>query len=134
MAASHPRRRRTGDSTGAPQIIPGPPISATYAINAVDFPGLNFGPGQRPSLSVNLIEPNTEFEDYVTNLQLLFSKVITTGNVRTRVYMDANNIFNRAQVTRRNQFYGGGGVRSRDFLRILGIEPGRVLSFGLQAT
>ena len=121
--------------SGLFQIFPGASIDATYAIDEVDYPGLALGdPGANQSLTVDLIEPNTEFEDYTTILQLRFSKVFTTSAVRTRVYMDANNIFNRARVTERNRFYGGGGIKNVDFLRVIGIESARVLSFGLQTS
>ena len=56
------------------------------------------------------------------------------GDVRTRVYVDANNIFNQARVTNRSRSYGGGGIKNDNFLRILSIEPGRQLSFGLQSS
>ena len=121
--------------SGLFQVFPGVPIDATYAMNRADFPDLFFGLNDpNPVLTYNLIEPNTEFEDYTTNLQLRFSKVITIGNVRTRVYMDANNIFNQARITARNSFFGGGGVTNPDYRRLTAIEPGRVLSFGLQST
>ena len=81
-----------------------------------------------------MIEPGTEFEEYRTEVALRFSKVFTVGDVRTRVYMDANNIFNQARVTARNRFYGGSGVKNPDFLRVIGIEPGRQLSFGVQTS
>jgi hypothetical protein len=92
--------------SGLIQVFPGAPISATYAISRADFPGLvNLGdPDATPTLEVNLIEPYTEFEDYTTEMQLRFSKVFTTGMVRTRLYLDANNIFNRARITSRNRF------------------------------
>ena len=112
--------------------VPGQAISASYTIDASDFPGLYSGEGVDPTLGVNLIEPNTEFEDYTLEMQLRFSKVFTLGDFRIRGYMDANNIFNRARVTSRNRFLGGGGVRNDDFLRIINIEPGRRLSFGMQ--
>ena len=121
--------------SGLIQVFPGAPIRATYAINADDFPALvNLGdPDQdNPNLEVNLIEPGTVFEDYTTEMQLRFSKVVTLNDVRTRFYMDATNITNRARVTSRNRFYGGGGIRNPDFLRINTIEPGRRLSFGMQ--
>ncbi len=121
--------------SGLVQVFPGAPIRATYEINAVDFPALvNLGdPDQaNPNLEVNLIEPGTVFEDYTTEMQLRFSKVVTINDVRTRFYMDATNITNRARVTARNRAYGGGGVRNPDFLRINSIEPGRRLSFGMQ--
>ena len=112
--------------------VPGQAISASYTIDASDFPGLYSGEGVDPTLGVNLIEPNTEFEDYTLEMQLRFSKVFTLGDFRIRGYMDANNIFNRARVTSRNRFLGGGGVRNDDFLRIINIESGRRLSFGMQ--
>ena len=121
--------------SGLIQVFPGAPIRATYAINAVDFPAIvNLGDpdNTNPNIEVNLIEPGTVFEDYTTEMQLRFSKVVTLNDVRTRFYMDATNITNRARVTSRNRFYGGGGVRNEDFLRIIGIEPGRRLSFGMQ--
>ena len=119
--------------SGLFQVFAGAPIRATYTITTTDFPDLDLGPGQAPTLpSRNLIEPFTEFEEYSTDLLLRFSKVFTISDVRTRLYMDASNIFNSARVTSRNRFYGGDGVKNPDFLRILGIEPGRALSFGFQ--
>ena len=120
--------------SGIFQVFPGAERGATYVMNTADFPDLDFGPGQSQSLSFNLIEPGTEFESIRTNLQLRFSKVITTRNVRTRVYMDANNLFNQARVTSRQRFYGGGGIYSDTYDRINRIERGRVLTFGLQSS
>ena len=121
--------------SGLVQVFPGAPIQATYEVDRVDFPGLvNLGAADdtNPGLTVNLIEPGTVFEDYTTEMQLRFSKVVTINDIRTRFYMDATNITNRARVTSRNRYYGGGGVRNPDFLRINTIEPGRRLSFGMQ--
>ena len=121
--------------SGLVQMFPGAPISASYAISAVDFPALvNLGNAEETNtnLRVNLIEPGTVFEDYTTEMQIRFSKVVTLNDVRTRFYMDATNITNRARVTSRNRYYGGGGVKNPDFLRIIDIEPGRRLSFGMQ--
>lgn len=122
--------------SGLVQVFPGVPVRATYSIDAVDFPGLvNLGDPDEdtPVLQdIPLIEPGAVFEDYTTEMQLRFSKVFTAGDFRTRVYMDATNIFNRSRVTSRNRFYGGGGVKNEEFLRIINIEPGRRLSFGMQ--
>ena len=121
--------------SGLVQVFPGAPISATYEINAVDFPALvNLGDIDQanPNLRVDLIEPGTVFEDYTTEMQLRFSKVVTINDVRTRFYMDATNITNRARVTSRDRSWGGGGVKNPNFLRINTIEPGRRLSFGMQ--
>jgi len=123
--------------SGIFQVFPGEEIQASYTLDPTDFPGLiNLGDTTAtiPTLSVGLIEPGTEFEPYRTQTNFRFSKVITMGggNVRARVYMDAQNIFNKARVTSRNRSFGGGGVKNPEFLRVINIEPGRVLSFGVQ--
>ena len=118
--------------SGLVTVFPGSRISASYAINLDDFPGLYQGENVDPTLTVNLIEPNTVFEPYTTVMRLRFSKVFTIGDIRSRVYMDTTNIMNRARVTRRSRFFGGGGIKNPNFLRIDAIEPGRRLSFGVQ--
>ena len=120
--------------SGIFQVFPGGGARRHLCHEHRRFSRLDFGPGQSQSLSFNLIEPGTEFESIRTNLQLRFSKVITTRNVRTRVYMDANNLFNQARVTSRQRFYGGGGIYSDTYDRINRIERGRVLTFGLQSS
>jgi hypothetical protein len=83
-------------------------------------------------VTVNLIEPYTQFYDATTSLQLRFSKTFTTGRVRTRAYVNTNNIFNRAAVTSRNQFFGGNRVLGNEYLRPIAIQAGRQVSFGFQ--
>ena len=120
--------------SGIFQVFAGAPIGASYTIDATDFPALvNLGnTSATPTLTINLIEPGTEFEAYRTQTNFRFSKVMTTGDLRTRIYMDAQNIFNKARVTSRNRFYGGGGVLNDTFDRVITIEPGRRLMFGMQ--
>ena len=122
--------------SGLFQVLAGNAIDATYVITQDDFPDLYLGTiyAGNPFISYNLIEPNTEFDPYRTQLDIRFSKVIWVGDVRTPVYMDAANLFNQTRVTGRNRHYGGGGVKNPDFLRILGVEEGRVLTFGLQSS
>ena len=120
--------------SGIFQVFAGAPIGASYTIDATDFPALtNLGnTSATPTMTIQLIEPGTEFEAYRTQTNFRFSKVMTTGDLRTRVYMDAQNIFNKARVTSRNRFYGGGGVLNDTFDRVITIEPGRRLLFGMQ--
>ncbi len=120
--------------SGLFQVFAGRDLRATYTITDVDFPGLNLGDPDdaTPTMIVDLIELGTEFEDYTTNLQIRFSKTFQTGFLRTRIYMDANNIFNQARVTSRNRNFGGGGIQNPAFDRLLAIESGRRLFFGVQ--
>ena len=120
--------------SGLLQVFPGRPLRASYTINADDFPGLVVGDvdDANPTLGVELIEPGTAFESYTTELLIRFSKTFTTGDIRTRVYMDASNLFNRARVTDRNRGWGGGGIKNPDFNRIISIIDGRQLTWGVQ--
>ena len=121
--------------SGLFQVFSGADLGASYTISRADFPGLtNLGNSlsRNPTLGINLIEPNTEFEDYRTQTNIRFSKVMTLRDMRTRIYVDTTNIFNQARITGRNRFFGGGGVINPLFNRLLRIEAGRRLTFGLQ--
>ena len=61
--------------------------------------------------------------------------VVTSWNVRTRVYMDATNLLNTLQVTARNRFFGGGLTGQNDeFFRPINLNRGRTLSWGIQTS
>jgi hypothetical protein len=119
--------------SGLYQVASGNDVSAGYVITPVDFPALDLGPNVSQSLSKELIQPNSVWEDYVHTTQIRFSKVITVADVRTRVYVDVNNILNGARVTSRNSAFGGRGVFNPIYGRLNRIEAGRTLRFGVQA-
>ena len=120
------------------QAFPGSQILANYEINQADLRrpiNINLGSAATTGrVTVPLIEPGTQFDDVTTDLQLRFAKTITTGGVRTLVFMNASNIFNDLQVNTRNRFFGGGQVLNDDFFRPTLINSGRALSFGLQTS
>jgi hypothetical protein len=120
--------------SGLFQVFAGPPIRAGYRVSAADVGRPIRTAAQDNTVDVNLIQPHTVFDDTSWSLLLRFAKVMTVGALRTRVYMDANNIFNGAAITSRNQQFGGGRVINRDFFRPITIQAGRALSFGLQTT
>ena len=119
--------------SGLFQMFAGDEQGAFYRAGAFDTGGspLNV---QDESISVQLIEPGTLFYDATTRLQLRFMKDMDIGNWQARVYMTADNIFNKAAVTRRNEVFGGGGEQNVDFHRPVNIQPGRRLSFGIQTS
>ena len=119
--------------SGIFQVFQGQSISANYTVAAGDVgPGRLLQNNSATTVDLNLIEPHTRFYDPTRSLLLRFSKVITAGDVRMRVYMDASNIFNRAAITNFNESFGGDGVVSDVYQRPLAIQGGRALSFGLQ--
>ena len=120
--------------SGLFQVFPGDEILANYRVGAADIGRpFNVDTGEG-SVDVALIEPGAQYEDFTTSLDLRFSKIITTGDVRTRVFMDASNLFNTLTVFARNQFVGGGGTLNDDFFRPTSLNAGRVLTFGAQMT
>ena len=96
--------------SGIFQVFPGQQVLAGYSVNAADIgrPIVNTAQAGDGTVTVALIEPGTQYDDFTTSLQLRFAKVFTLGDVRTRVYMNANNIFNDLTLNARNQFFGGG--------------------------
>ena len=122
--------------SGIFQVFPGQQVLANYTANAADIgrPFVNSGQGGSGTVSVQLFEPGTQYDDFTTSLQLRFAKVFTLGDVRTRVYMNANNIFNDITLNARNQFFGGGQVVNADYFRPISVQAGRTLSFGVQSS
>jgi hypothetical protein len=96
------------------QNIPGIPITAVYpATNAEIAPtlGRNLGAcGTRPTctstVNVDLIPPNTMFEDRLQQVDLRFSRLFQAGRTRIRANMDIANVFNASNVISVNQGYG----------------------------
>ena len=119
--------------SGLFQAFAGNEILGEYQVNAADI-GRPFN-NEDGNQTIQLIEPGTLYEgDMITSLSLRFSKVVTTGNVRTRIYMDASNLFNTLTILDRNRFFGGGAVANDEFFRPITLNAGRVLSFGLQTS
>ena len=122
--------------SGLFQIFAGNSILGSYQVDATDTGrALNLAGLQDPGINIALIEPGALYEPATAALSLRFSKVVTTGNVRTRVYMDATNLLNTLQVTARNRFFGGGLTGQNDeFFRPINLNRGRTLSWGIQTS
>lgn len=58
-------------------------------------------------VNVALIEPNTMFEDRLTQVDLRGSKSIRTGQWQIRFSFDVYNLFNANTIIARNNTYGG---------------------------
>ncbi len=120
--------------SGLFQAFAGSPVAAMYTVNAADVGAGVLVNNTSNQVSVNLVEPNTKFYDPTTELLLRFSKTFTTGKIKTNVFLNANNIFNKAAVTSRVQFVGGGRVLSSSDDQPITIQTGRALSFGMSTS
>jgi hypothetical protein len=90
--------------SGSLQAVPGSDIGATYSYNSLVAGVPLTGGGTR---SVQLVEPDTQFYDYNTQLDLRVAKSFRFGaGRRVQAYMDIFNILNASTVVSVNQTYG----------------------------
>jgi hypothetical protein len=111
------------------QSIPGPEITALYvAPNALIAPSLgrNLAAGVAGTASVQLIEPGTQFEKRLNQVDFRVSKFINMGGTRIQAIVDVYNLFNASSILGLNTRYGP------SWLRPTAILPARFLKFGLQ--
>ena len=88
------------------QNISGIPISATYAApNAAISPSLGRNLGScrgaatcTASLNLELVQPGTNYEDRLQQVDFRFSKRFVFGRLNARANLDLSNIFNASNV------------------------------------
>jgi hypothetical protein len=85
------------------------------------------------TISVNLIEPNTDFLDYRKTLDLRVARNFRVDRMRIQPFADIFNALNFGTVTRVNETYGSNPA-TNTWLTPLAIQDGRYLRFGVQMT
>jgi hypothetical protein len=120
--------------SGIFQSLPGIPIQASYvAQNAEIQPSLGrplAACGTRvpctQTVLVDLIEPNTLFEERLNQLDIRFAKIFQWGRSRLQGKFDIYNIFNAASSLAVNTRYGSAWLTPQTIL------AGRLFKFGAQ--
>ena len=120
--------------SGVYQNLAGLPILANYvARNAEIAPSLGRNLGQcgtRPTcngtVTVPLIEPNTQFEDRLAHTDIRLTRTFQIGRTRIQGMFDIYNIFNQGAILAQSAVYGTSWLQPS---QILGA---RLLKFGLQ--
>ena len=116
------------------QNIPGIPITASYvATNAEIAPSLGRNLGQcrgaaicNGTLTVELVEPNTVFEDRLTQLDIRLTRIFKLTKTRLQANLDVSNLLNGSSVLGLNSRFGP------SWLQPTAILGGRILKFGFQ--
>ena len=116
------------------QNLPGIPITASYiATNAEIRPSLGRNLGQcrgaavcNGTTTVELIEPNTLFEDRITQVDLRLTRLFRLGRARVQGNLDVMNLFNASSVTGINTRYGP------SWLQPTYVLGGRLFRIGFQ--
>ena len=120
------------------QNIPGIPVTASRAFtNAEIRPSLGRDLGQcrgaticNASVVIDMIPPNTEFEDRLNQVDLRFTRTIRFGKVRVRGNADVYNLLNAGDVLNMTTRYAG--TTGGQWLAPLQILGGRMFKFSGQ--
>jgi hypothetical protein len=78
------------------------------------------------TIYVNLLQPNSIYQDYYKIADMRFAKTMTTGRLRTTALAEFNNIFNMRSINSVTQNYGS------NWLRPATVQRGLNVRFGLQ--
>jgi hypothetical protein len=111
------------------QARPGDSISATYTVtSAVAGRTIIGSTAGTQQITINLIEPNTMFREYIHQLDTRFSRNFRFARYRLQAMVDVYNILNRGTVTGLNQTFGP------NWLNPQSIQASRYVRFGGQLT
>jgi hypothetical protein len=120
------------------QDIPGTPITATYvATNAEvarslgrDLASCRGAAVCNATVTVDLIPPETRYEDRLRQVDLRFSRIFRSGRSRVRANFDIYNVFNASDVLRITDRYAlPSGGRWLNAVQTIG---GRLMKIGAQ--
>lgn len=94
--------------SGSFQSYPGREIAANSRFNnAAVLPSLGrpLAGGSR-NVSVNLVEPDTEYNERLNQLDIRIGKIFRVAGTRASVNLDVYNLFNKDTVTNQNNTFG----------------------------
>ena len=111
---------------------PGNDVRADYTVNAtIAGRPIAGGVDGAPTITVNLIEPNTLFLDYQNRVDTRVARNFRAGRYQIQGFIDIFNIFNDGTVTAVNQSYSSVAA-TQQWGRPTTIVTGRTLRFGAQ--
>ena len=112
--------------SGSFQSLPGPTIAATYSVTSaqvLESLGRSLVSG---SANISLIQPATQFEPRIAQLDLRLSKAFKVNSMRMRAIVDGYNVFNHNTALVINTTYGPSWLSPQQ------IMDGRLLKLGFQ--
>jgi len=111
---------------------PGASISANYTVTSAlagrPIIGSTAGAAQ---ISVNLVEPNTMFYDYINQIDFRLARTFRFGKYRLQGLVDIYNLLNAGTVTTLNTTFGAVPA-TRVWLNPQTIQTSRYVRFGAQ--
>ncbi|HEX5831410.1 MAG TPA: hypothetical protein VFY16_10550, partial [Gemmatimonadaceae bacterium] len=109
--------------SGVWRILPGASLGASYTVTSA-IAGVPLTGGG--SLSVQLVEPGTMYNDDQQQLDLRLVRTFRIGKFRVQGLLDIYNVLNASTVTTINQSFGA------NWLKPQAIINARYLRFGTQ--
>jgi hypothetical protein len=119
--------------SGSYQLSPGPQIVATWAApNSVIAPALgrNLSAGATATKNVMLIEPGTQYAEYLNQFDLRLARRFTIGPFRLRADANLYNVFNNDFVNSVNTTFST--TAANQFMRPTNVLQGRLFKIGGQ--
>jgi hypothetical protein len=113
------------------QNLPGVPITASYvASNAALAPSLgrDLAGGVR-SVTLELIDPRSRFEDRFTQVDVRLARIFRTGPTRVQAMFDVYNVFNSSPVLGLNTRYGPAWLNAQQILAARMFKVGAQFNF-----
>jgi hypothetical protein len=113
---------------GSFQARPGIPIGASYTVTSAVAVAQGGVPltGGISSITVDLMNPEETFYDYVYTNDLTVSRTFRFGRARLRGFMEVFNLLNDSTIYTRNETFGP------QFYNPVDLVPARRLQFGAQ--
>jgi hypothetical protein len=112
------------------QNLPGIAIFATMTAGAADVaPYLGRLPSSGGTTRIELIEPNTQFEDRITQLDWRISRVFRMRTTRMEPILDVYNVLNSSSILTINTTYGPTWLRPTEVLLGRALKIGAQISF-----
>ena len=118
--------------SGTFMAVPGSSVNANYAVTAAIAGRPILGStGGATTITVNLIDPNTEFLDYRKTFDLRLARNFRFDRYRLQPFADIFNVLNFGTVTRVNETFGSNPATNA-WMNPLAIQDGRYIRFGIQ--
>jgi hypothetical protein len=114
------------------QNIPGIPITASYpATSGQILPSLgrNLSAGATANVRIDLIPPNTVFEDRIQQVDVRITRSFTMGKIKVRGNFDVYNALNAAAVLADNTGYGSSWLQPAQILGGRLLKVSAILEF-----
>ena len=116
---------------GSFQARPGISIGSDWTVDNATLAGQGLPPltGGVSSITVNLVEPDTMFYDYVYTNDMTISRMFRVNRTRIRAFVEMFNVLNLSTIYTRNETYGPQWYNPVDLVQARRFQFGGQIDF-----